>query len=69
MNDRIFWTIIGVIIPFIGTTAGSGVVFFFRNNVSQKLQKIFNGFAARSYVCCINLVTYNSSNRNGKESR
>ena len=25
---------------------GSGVVFFFRKNVSIKLQKIFNGFAA-----------------------
>jgi len=46
MNDKIFWTIIGVIIPFIGTTSGSAVVFFFKNSASKRLQKIFNGFAA-----------------------
>ena len=39
-------TIIGVLIPFIATTLGSGVVFFFRKEISPKLQKVFNGFAA-----------------------
>ena len=46
MNNKILITIIGVLVPFIATTVGSGVVFFFRNEISPKLQKIFNGFAA-----------------------
>ena len=46
MDNKILMTIVGVLIPFLATTAGSGVVFFFRKEISPKLQKIFNGFAA-----------------------
>ena len=46
MNNKILWTIIGILVPFIATTLGSGVVFFFKKEISPKLQKIFNGFAA-----------------------
>ena len=62
MNDKIFWTILGVLIPFVGTTLGSAVVFFFRNKISRRIQKVFNGFAARSYVCGFNLVINYSCN-------
>lgn len=46
MHNKVLLTIIGIVIPFIGTTLGSGIVFFFKNKASIKLQKIFNGFAA-----------------------
>lgn len=37
---------IGVILPFIGTMLGSFMVFFLKNNINNKLQKILLGFAA-----------------------
>jgi ZIP family zinc transporter len=38
--------VIGILIPFIGTSLGSAVVFAFKNEVNVKLQKMFLGFAA-----------------------
>lgn len=38
--------IIGVIVPFIGTTLGAFLVFFMRDKISEKLDKILLGFAA-----------------------
>ncbi len=38
--------ILGVIIPFLGTTLGAASVFFLRGEISDKLQKILLGFAA-----------------------
>lgn len=43
MNIKI---IIGILIPFIGTSLGAAMVFFLKNNVSQKLQRVLTGFAA-----------------------
>lgn len=37
---------IGIIIPFIGTTLGAGIVLFTKNNYNEKLNKIFLGFAS-----------------------
>ena len=39
----IFW---GLAIPFIGTTLGSGMVFFMKNKINKKLEKVLLGFAA-----------------------
>ena len=39
-------TLIGLLIPFAGTTLGSAMVFTLRKNMSIKLQKILLGFAA-----------------------
>ena len=39
-------TIIGILIPFIGTTAGAALVFVLKNSISVTLQKILTGFAA-----------------------
>lgn len=36
----------GLLIPFIGTTAGAPMVFLLRNEISPKLQKVLTGFAA-----------------------
>ena len=36
----------GLMIPFVGTTAGAARVFFLRNQIGEKLQKILTGFAA-----------------------
>lgn len=38
--------IIGILIPFLGTTLGAAVVFAFRKPISDKLQKVFLGFAS-----------------------
>lgn len=38
--------VIGVLIPFVGTTAGAACVFFLKHTISSGLQKIFTGFAA-----------------------
>ena len=43
MNIQI---VIGILIPFIGTSLGSAMVFFLKNAVSQKLQRMLTGFAA-----------------------
>ena len=40
-------TVIGLLIPFIGTTLGSALVYFFKDKgISPNLEKVFNGFAA-----------------------
>ena len=36
----------GVLIPFVGTTAGAACVFFLRKQIGGNLQRIFTGFAA-----------------------
>jgi len=37
---------IGLLIPFIGTTLGAGMVFFMKNKINPKVEKILLGFAA-----------------------
>lgn len=36
----------GILIPFAGTTLGSALVFFMKNNLSPKIEKFFLGFAS-----------------------
>ena len=43
MNTQI---VIGILIPFVGTSLGAAMVFFLKNSVSKKLQRILTGFAA-----------------------
>ena len=38
--------LVGVAIPFIGTVLGSFLVFFLKDSISEKLEKILLGFAA-----------------------
>lgn len=38
--------VLGILIPFIGTSLGAGMVFFLRGQLSAGLQKILTGFAA-----------------------
>ncbi len=38
--------LIGLLIPFIGTTLGSSMVFLMKNKINYKLEKILLGFAA-----------------------
>lgn len=37
---------IGIIIPFIGTTLGSGMVFLLKNKINDKINKLLLGFAS-----------------------
>lgn len=39
-------TVIGFSVIFLATTAGSAVVFFFKKDVSQKMNTVFLGFAS-----------------------
>ncbi|MBP5294106.1 MAG: ZIP family metal transporter, partial [Lachnospiraceae bacterium] len=41
-----FETVLGILIPFIGTTLGAAMVFILRKSISGTLQKILTGFAA-----------------------
>lgn len=45
MND-VLYSLIGILIPFLGTSFGSSFVFFMKKNMSEKFQKITVGFAA-----------------------
>ncbi len=38
--------IIGLLIPFIGTTLGAGMVFFMKNSINKKVEKLLLGFAS-----------------------
>ncbi|MBP3831227.1 MAG: ZIP family metal transporter [Clostridia bacterium] len=42
-NMDLFW---GLIIPFLGTTLGSAMVFFMKNKINNKVEKILLGFAS-----------------------
>ena len=39
-------TLIGILIPFIGTSLGAAMVFVLKDNIGEKLQKALTGFAA-----------------------
>lgn len=39
-------TIIGIFVPFLGTTLGSSLVFFMKNKMNPKIEKLLLGFAA-----------------------
>ena len=41
---------VGILIPFIGTTAGAACVFFLRGELKPKVQKAFLGFASGAMV-------------------
>ena len=43
MTSDIF---LGIMIPFIGTSLGAGMVFFLKNQISENVQKLLTGFAA-----------------------
>jgi len=38
--------VLGIMIPFIGTVLGSGMVFFMKNKMNDKVQKLLLGFAS-----------------------
>ena len=37
---------LGLLIPFLGTTLGSAMVFFMKNKMNLKVEKILLGFAS-----------------------
>lgn len=38
--------VMGILIPFIGTTLGAGLVYFMKNKINSKIQKTLLGFAS-----------------------
>ena len=44
--ENSLYSIVGILIPFIGTTLGSGLVFFMKKNMNNNLEKLTIGFAA-----------------------
>ncbi|CDA15802.1 putative uncharacterized protein [Clostridium sp. CAG:571] len=53
----------GLLIPFLGTTLGSAMVFLMKNKMNKKIEKLLLGFASRSDDCSICMVFINSFNR------
>lgn len=45
MDTKLF-TLIGVLIPFVGTVLGSGMVFLLKNKIHTAVEKLLLGFAA-----------------------
>ena len=39
-------TVLGILIPFAGTSLGAAMVFILKKNISGQMQKILTGFAA-----------------------
>ncbi len=39
-------TLIGLLIPFLGTTIGAAMVFLMRNKINEKIEKVLLGFAS-----------------------
>lgn len=54
--------IIGLLIPFLGTSLGAGMVFFMKNQMNKKVEKLLLGFASRSYDCSFGLESDYSIN-------
>lgn len=44
--NKVFYSILGILIPFFGTNLGSSFVFFMKKNLNEKFRKIIVGFAA-----------------------
>lgn len=42
---KLLYSILGVLIPFIGTSIGSAFVFFLKNKINEKINKLLIGFA------------------------
>ena len=38
--------LVGLLIPFLGTTLGAGMVFLMKNKINNKLEKVLLGFAS-----------------------
>lgn len=43
---NVLYSIVGILIPFAGTSLGSGLVFFLKKNINENFQKTIVGFAA-----------------------
>lgn len=44
--NKVLYSIMGILIPFIGTSLGSSFVLFMKKNMSERFQKLTVGFAA-----------------------
>lgn len=44
--NPILWTALGLLIPFLGTTLGSAMVFFLKGKMNERLEKTLLGFAS-----------------------
>ena len=55
-------TLLGVLIPFVGTTAGAACVFFLENELEPIIQKTLSGVRIEGDGGGVGLVTFNSIN-------
>lgn len=46
MREELFHIILGILIPFLGTTIGAGCVFFVQKEINPVIQKMLLGFAS-----------------------
>ena len=48
--------IAGIMVPFVGTTLGSAMVFFMRKQINKRLEKLLLGFAIQ--ILCLRLGNF-----------
>ena len=61
--------VIGLLIPFLGTALGAGMVFLMKNQINRKLEKFLLGFASRCNACCFCLESNDAFYYDGRISK
>ena len=54
--NNILYSIVGILIPFIGTSLGSSLVFFMKKDMNEKFKKLTVGFAAGVMIAVWSLI-------------
>ena len=66
MDINVFY---GILIPFLGTSAGAACVFFMKKNLNEQIQRALTGFAAGVMVAASIWSLRSEERRVGKECR
>ncbi len=60
---------VGLMIPFLGTTLGSAMVFLMKNKLNKKVEKNITWVCIRCYDCSFCMVIINTFNRYGNRTK
>ena len=58
MDINVFY---GILIPFLGTSAGAACVFFMKKNLNEQIQRALTGFAAGMMNHFLHLLKFQNS--------
>ena len=59
MDINVFY---GILIPFLGTSAGATCVFFMKKNLNEQIQRALTGFAAGVMGCSFHMESIDPGN-------